>query len=376
MDPIGREHTILIVSDDLHVIKGLSRTLSPLAKCNVLRIGEENQNEHFTKPFIAIIDARKNSSFEIAQNESKNLSADKKIFLVCEKQFASVQNFSLAKNCIPFPCDSAVLKKFIEKRFYEEVAQENFLDKESALKLRGFETLLGSSNLIMKIKEKLFLASQVNVPVLLLGESGTGKTFAAKLIHENSSRAKNRFVTIDLPSVVEGLAESDLFGTVAGAYTGAVKRRGKIASADGGTLFLDEIGEASVHLQTKFLRVLETGNYARVGSDIEHHVDVRIISATNENLFDAISMKKFRQDLYFRITDYIITMPPLRAYKSDVPHMVSFFLAGSGKELSALALEKIMDYDWPGNIRQLKSCIRRAIFLSSRKIISDDAIEL
>ena len=368
------EHSILIVSDDIQVTNGLTRALSSFATCSALRSNEKIA--HFTKPAIAIIDVRKNSDFENLQKVNENFSASKNIFLVCEKNFSFTKNSSLTKNCVPFPCDFVVLKNFVKKKIHEKFFTEKISTQKSITHLRGFETLIGSSKILLGIKEKLFRASQNDIAVLLLGESGTGKTCAAKLIHENSWRAKKHFVTIDLPSIAEGLAESDLFGTVAGAYTGAVKRNGKIANADGGTLFLDEIGEASVQLQTKFLRVLETGIYTRVGSDIEHHVDARIISATNKNLLDAISAKCFRKDLYFRITDYTIEMPPLRSYMSDVPKMVSFFLAGTGKEISEFALEKIMSYDWPGNIRQLKSCLRHAVILTDDKIISDDAIDL
>jgi DNA-binding NtrC family response regulator len=224
--------------------------------------------------------------------------------------------------------------------------------------------LLGNSVAIGKVSKRIALYAVHDAPVLILGESGTGKELAAVAIHKASKRHLNRFLPVDCAAIPETLVESILFGTVKGAFTGAVERKGVFENARGGTVFLDEIGELSLSIQAKFLRTLETGSGARLGSVDQVEYDVRILAATNAPFFgDEI---RFRPELVHRIDTLILEMPPLRDHKEDIALLIESFLTefSPGKRLSEEAHEKITVWDWPGNVRELKNVIRRAIVLS------------
>ena len=283
------------------------------------------------------------------------------------------------KTCIPFPCDLDLLRDVVERhiaapdvidRIFKKPSRTPFSDVD----ISGFEKFIGSSKIIIDVKRRLAEAAQREISVLLLGESGTGKTFAAKLLHDNSPRKGKTFVSVEMSSIAEGLAESELFGTVPGAYTGAVKRSGRFAKANGGTLFLDEIGDVPLFLQAKLLRILETGNYCSVGSDVERHVDIRLVCATNADLQRMIQTGKFRIDLYYRIAGYTITLPPLRQHLEDIDEIAASCFAGRDIVLSDAAREKLMCYDWPGNMRQLVNCLQRALLFAKRETIYPDDI--
>ena len=283
------------------------------------------------------------------------------------------------KTCIPFPCDLDLLRDVVERhiaapdvidRIFKKPSRTPFSDVD----ISGFEKFIGSSKIIIDVKRRLAEAAQREISVLLLGESGTGKTFAAKLLHDNSPRKGKTFVSVEMSSIAEGLAESELFGTVPGAYTGAVKRSGRFAKANGGTLFLDEIGDVPLFLQAKLLRILETGNYCSVGSDVERHVDIRLVCATNADLQRMIQTGKFRIDLYYRIAGYTITLPPLRQHLEDIDEIAASCFAGRDIVLSDAAREKLMCYDWPGNMRQLVNCLQCALLFAKRETIYPDDI--
>ena len=202
-------------------------------------------------------------------------------------------------------------------------------------------------------------------PVLIQGETGTGKELIARAIHENSPRKSKRFISVNCGAIAKELIESELFGHEKGAFTGAVtSREGLFELANGGTLFLDEIGELPMDLQPKLLRVLESGELRRVGSSKNTMVDVRIIAATHRNLAQEIHNQKFREDLYYRIYVLPITLPPLRDRKGDIEFLVDHFLK-SAKIMNSSALTKLMDHDWPGNIRELKNVVERALVISN-----------
>ncbi|MDR9860324.1 sigma 54-interacting transcriptional regulator [Treponema socranskii] len=283
------------------------------------------------------------------------------------------------KRCIPFPCDLDLLREVVERQAAASSDVDRIFKKAERgfvrdVDISGFEKFAGSSKIIIDVKRRLAEAAQREISVLLLGESGTGKTFAAKLLHDNSPRKGKTFVSVEMSSIAEGLAESELFGTVPGAYTGAVKRSGRLAKADGGTLFLDEIGDVPLFLQAKLLRILETGNYCSVGSDIERHVDVRLVCATNADLQRMMQTGKFRIDLYYRIAGYTITLPPLRQHLEDIDEIAVAFFAGRDIALSEAAREKLMSYDWPGNVRQLVNCLQRALLFAKGETIYPEDI--
>ena len=283
------------------------------------------------------------------------------------------------KYCIPFPCDLDLLRRLVAQRIsllnnIKLLPDRKKIQGVSNKDVAGFEKLVGKSNEIVSVKQQLKVVSSKDLTILLLGESGTGKSLAAELIHKNSYRQNNNYVQVNMACIPDGLAETELFGSVPGAYTGAVKRSGRFAKANGGTLFMDEIAETSINLQSKLLSIIETGSFCSIGADIEHHIDVRFICATNADLQFLSKKGKFREDLYYRIADYTIVFPPLRDRKCDIKEISERILKGTSKYLSVNALEKLMQYDWPGNVRQLISCLRRACLLAESQIIQPENI--
>jgi len=221
--------------------------------------------------------------------------------------------------------------------------------------------------------------------VLIRGESGTGKELAAHAIHLNSARSEKPFLAINGATLSESLLESELFGHEKGAFTGAIaQKRGKLEQADGGTLFLDEVGELTPLIQAKLLRVLQQREFERVGGARPIKVDVRIVTATNKNLEEAVAKGEFRQDLYYRLNVLSVTMPPLRERKDDIQLLASYFASVFSKKckrringISSEARTFLRAYDWPGNVRELENAIERAVVLGSTEmILPDDLPEL
>ncbi len=235
-----------------------------------------------------------------------------------------------------------------------------------------------------KMRDLIDIALQVaqsDISVLLYGESGVGKEVFAKVIHKASKRADKPLVSINCGAIPEGILESELFGHKKGSFTGAVdNRKGYFEIADGGTLFLDEIGEMPLTTQVKLLRVLETQEIMPVGSETVKKVDVRIIAASNRDLQKEVDAKRFRQDLYFRLKAVTLVIPPLRERKEDIPELVEYFLKQYSEknniplpELTRDAMELLMDYPWPGNIRELKNTLESAVALSKDGILDSEA---
>jgi transcriptional regulator with PAS, ATPase and Fis domain len=242
----------------------------------------------------------------------------------------------------------------------------------------NFECIIGKSS---KLLEALELASEAictDITLLLLGESGTGKELLARDIHCNSHRAEGRFVAINCAAFPENLLESELFGYEKGAFTGAeTTKPGRFELAKGGTLFLDEIGDMSLHVQAKFLRVLQQKEFMRLGGTVSLKTDVRIISATNKDLSRMVAQGRFREDLLYRINAYPITLPPLRERKEDIPMLVLHFIqkcnAEVGKHIKGIsqnAMKCLVGYNWLGNVRELQNVIERAVILSKHKLIN------
>lgn len=225
----------------------------------------------------------------------------------------------------------------------------------------------------------LTLATQVaaaDVPVLITGPNGSGKDVVARIVQANSSRSEEPFVTINVGALPESLMEAELFGAEAGAYTGANRQReGRFEAADGGTLFLDEIGNLSPEGQMKLLRILQTGEYERLGSSKTRRVNVRIISATNADLPALIRDGQFREDLYYRLNLIEIHVPALAERKQDILPLAQHFLAGNGS-LSSEAEEALMRYQWPGNVRELRNLLQRASLLAGGKKITAEILGL
>jgi NtrC-family two-component system response regulator AlgB len=238
---------------------------------------------------------------------------------------------------------------------------------------------------MQKALEIAFKAAASEATILILGESGTGKSVLARAMHERSHRRSNPFVTVSCPSLSRELLESDLFGHVKGAFTGAsTETFGKVSAAGGGTLFLDEIGDLPLEIQAKLLRLLQEREYERIGETISRRADVRVIAATNRNLEHAVADGKFREDLYYRLNVISLRLPPLRDRIIDLPQLalqhLRFFAGRAGKEISEFTpeeLELMRSYSWPGNLRELRNVIERAVILGGeRQIVADDLREM
>jgi len=237
----------------------------------------------------------------------------------------------------------------------------------------GFEGLVGHSAAVLRILDSVRRIAPTDLPVLLLGESGTGKDLLANAIHANSRRAERRFVAINCAGLSETLLEDELFGHVKGAYTGAAgDRPGRFEYADGGTLFLDEVGDMPLAMQAKLLRVLENGEVVRVGSNDPIRVNVRVLSATNTNLARRVEQKEFREDLYFRIKGATVEIPPLRERREDIPLLIEHFIrktnAAHGTKVKGITPEArrvLTAHAWPGNVRELRNVVENMVVLAA-----------
>jgi DNA-binding NtrC family response regulator len=257
-----------------------------------------------------------------------------------------------------------------------ELQQENRLLREQLRTRPGFGGLIGVSMKMQRVYKMIEKVSQHEYPVLVLGESGTGKELVARSIHFMGPRKDRPFAPVDCSALVPTLIESELFGYVKGAFTGAMQaKQGLLEAAQGGTLFLDEIGDMPVDLQAKLLRALQEREVKPVGSTERRHINVRIIAATNRDLEAAIRTGAFRQDLFFRLNVVQIKLPPLRDRKSDIPILVTAFLEkfsdpqGPVRTISEDAMRQLIAYDWPGNVRELENAIERAVALGSGPIL-------
>jgi transcriptional regulator with GAF, ATPase, and Fis domain len=244
----------------------------------------------------------------------------------------------------------------------------------------NFGRIIGESAALKQMLVRLEAVAQTSASVLILGESGVGKELVAHVIHARSPRSQGPLVKVNCASIPHELFESEFFGHVKGAFTGAHRDRvGRFQLADGGTIFLDEVGEIPLDLQSKLLRVLQESEYERVGDDRTHTVDVRVVAATNRDLEQAVADGRFREDLFYRLSVFPIEVPPLRARGDDVLQIASHFLERTCQEFGhrPLTFSKqqaalLKRYDWPGNVRELKNVIERAVILSRGKVLRLD----
>jgi transcriptional regulator with PAS, ATPase and Fis domain len=247
----------------------------------------------------------------------------------------------------------------------------------------SFAGIISQDDRMLELFETIKEIADVNIPVLIQGESGTGKELVASAIHNEGQRSSEPFVPVNCGALPEGLLESELFGHVKGAFTGAVKdKKGRFELADGGTLFLDEIGDMPKSVQVKLLRVLQEGTFERVGGERTLSADVRLISAANRDLKKEVSNGNFRDDLYYRVNVVPVFLPPLRERKQDIPLLAEHFLRTAGDEgqqnggISRDAMATMIDYHWPGNIRELQSAIRFALVKSRGGMIRPEHLPL
>jgi DNA-binding NtrC family response regulator len=276
----------------------------------------------------------------------------------------------------PFKLDEIKLtiRRALEQK---RLTEENQLYRQELISKYKLENIVGRTPAMLQVYKTIARVADSRSTVLLVGESGTGKELVARAIHFNSPRAAKPFVAVDCGSLAETLLESELFGHVRGAFTGAVaSKKGLFEEADGGTCFLDEVGDIGLTMQAKLLRVLQEHEIKRVGGTETLKVDVRIVAATNKNLEELVEERKFREDLFYRLNVVAIHLPPLRERAEDIPLLANHFLRKYAEEnkksisqISPEALELFSTYRWPGNVRELENVIERSVTLSQHSVI-------
>ena len=368
---------ILLVDDDVNLSKVLAHQLKKQhAQVYVANSGKEGLQlfrENEVDVVLTDIQMPDLSGLEVLHEIRKT---DKQVVVIMITAYGSIEG---ALEACRLGADDYITKPFgqeqltflIEKNVrLRRLQQENVELRHQLVERYSFSNLVAESS---AMKEVLRVAMQVahsDATVLIQGESGTGKEIIAKAIHLNSPRKDKPFVVVNCPSIPENLLESELFGHVRGAFTGAVKDRvGKFQLANGGTLFLDEIGDLRLELQAKLLRVLQEREIERVGDSRPIPVDVRIIAATNRDLLELVREGRFREDLYYRLSVVPITLPPLRERKEEIPYLVDFFLRRFAPdrrfEIDPEFIRLLENYPWPGNVRELENVIERAVVLST-----------
>ena len=277
--------------------------------------------------------------------------------------------------------DAALRASLTEvERLNHRLADENVCLKEDIKTFHDFDEIVGESWVMRDALERIAQIAPLNCPVLLLGETGTGKELFARAVHERSGRRSRALVRVNCAALPPSLIESELFGHEKGAFTGAVSlRQGRFELADGGTIFLDEIGDLPLELEGKLLRVLQEGEFERVGSSRTRRVDVRVIAATHRDLEAAVAERLFRADLYYRLSVFPINVPPLRERREDIPSLVWFFIHNHqrefGRRITTIprdVMDALEQHDWPGNVRELENVIDRALIRSKGEALRLD----
>jgi DNA-binding NtrC family response regulator len=274
----------------------------------------------------------------------------------------------------------ATFEPLIQKSLEHRRLRSSNLQLLRQLEVRyGFENIVGESESLRQVIDIVRRVADTDATILIRGESGVGKELFARAIHYNSTRSERSFVAVNCGAIPEELLESELFGHVRGAFTGAIRDRiGRFRAADSGTLFLDEIGDMSTPLQTRLLRVLQEREFEPVGSSKSQRVDVRIVAATNQDLEKMLEEHRFREDLYYRLNVVPINVPPLRERREDIPLLVDHFLNIQRRQypdvqgMSSAAMKQLMEYSWPGNVRELQGLIERVVILKREGWIDMD----
>lgn len=384
---MSRPAKILIVDDEVNLLQSLSDVLkrkgySVATAQNGLKALEKLKERYFN---IAIVDYKmpRMGGMELLKIMRERYPQTAIVILTGYGTIKSAVD-AMKKGAYnylikPFSPDEIILiaNKIMEE---ENLREENrFLRQE--LEKKG--EIITENQEMCRLKELINQVARTRATVLITGETGTGKELVARAVYQNSPRRRNLFVKVNCAALAEGVLESELFGHERGAFTDAyIQKRGRFELADRGTLFLDEIGDIPLTTQVKLLRVLQEGEFERVGGEETIKVDVRIIAATNQNLPQAIKEKRFREDLFYRLNVVTLELPPLRERKEDIPLLVQYILKkyravnkrveGISKE----ALDCLISYLWPGNIRELENTIERAIILAKKPLIEKEDLLL
>ena len=383
--------TLLIVDDEPNIHYSFEKILPDDIRIVSAHSAEEGISKLRTEqPDVVVMDVRM-PGMDGLEALQKMRAVDGKVPVIMMTAFGTVNT---AITAMKFGAFEYLLKPFDVKKMRQviEKAVETSLRMRRVVQIPSDvaggdgdgDMIVGSSEAMQDVYKLIGQVAEQNVTVLIRGESGTGKELVARAIYHHSRRSEKPFLEVNCAALPESLLESELFGYEKGAFTGANERKiGKFEQVKGGTLFLDEIGEMSLMTQAKVLRVIQYGDFTRVGGNEIVRSDVRLIVATNRILEEAIKQGKFREDLYYRLNVITIAIPPLRERREDVSDLVQYFIKKYSKEanknirgIDKKALKELVEYPWPGNVRQLENCIRRAVVLSKGFTVSPEDLEL
>ncbi len=388
MDTVQHTAKILVVDDEPKVAAIMERMTRHLGYEPAVASGAEEALRRFAEePFdVVLTDVRLGTIDGLALLRSLR-ERDTSVPVVLVTGYASIPSAmeaiqSGAFDYISKPLTLEALQR-VMTRAVEQRALSRRAPERAAEEVVELPNIVGASAAMLEVFKTVARVAPRFSSVLLLGESGTGKELVAKSLHEQSPRAANRFVPVNVAAIAEGLLESELFGHVRGAFTGATgTRRGLFEEAHLGTLFLDEIGELPAALQVKLLRALQEHRIKPVGGNEEIEVDVRLIAATNRDLEKMIRAGKFREDLFYRLNVITISLPPLRERKEDIPSLVEHFRQKLEREsghvsprFAPAALARLAEYDWPGNVRELENVVARAVMMSPLDVIGSESLQ-
>lgn len=375
---------ILIIDDEKAIRKALTEILSAEGyKTEEAGDGEEGLKKFKEKSYdVVLCDIKmpKLDGIEFLQKANES-NADVPVIMISGHGNIETAVDAVKKGAFDYISKPPDLNRML-------ITIRNAMDRSSLVtetkvlkrKVNRVQEMIGESNPIKKIKETIEKVAPTDARILITGENGVGKELVARWVHEKSSRASGQLVEVNCAAIPSELIESELFGHEKGSFTSAIKQRiGKFEQANSGTLFLDEIGDMSLNAQAKVLRALQEGKITRVGADKDINVDVRVIAATNKDLLKEVEEKRFRLDLYHRLSVIIIHVPSLNERKDDIPLLVDRFLSDicneyvvAKKNIDDDALKLLEEYNWTGNIRELRNVVERLIILSGKTISTED----
>jgi nitrogen regulation protein NR(I) len=381
---------ILIVDDDADIRRAFRRNLERDGQ-QVVEAGDGHdaiRQVAVERPDLVVMDIRMGGTSGL-ETLRKLRELNPKLLIIMMTAYGTTQTAIEAMKHGAFdyvlkPLDVPKLKALIDSALKSARAMREVVSYQPLLATEDYaEGIVGKSDAMQQVFKLIGQVSMSEATVLITGESGTGKELVARAIYHHSKRAERSFMAINCAAIPENLLESELFGHEKGAFTGAADRRiGKFEQCDGGTIFLDEIGDMPLSTQTKILRVLQNGEFQRVGGNQTFHVDVRVFAATNKEPEQLVAEKKFREDLYYRLNVVRIHLPSLRERREDIPLLVDYFLqklAKSGqlpskdRKISPQAMLLLEKHDWPGNVRELENVIERAAVVAhSDALLTDD----
>ena len=383
---------ILLVDDEEHVRRPIAIQLSRIDNYNVVEANSGNKaikllKEKYFDLVITDLIMSQVDGIEVLKQSKKIRPATEVIVITGEGTIQTgVEAIKLgAYHFIEKPIKSEKFIILVEKTLEKSQASKEVKYLRGELKEKyKFENIIGNSEPMYKILKLVAQVAHTDSTILITGDSGTGKELVAKAIHNNSFRADKPILVVNISALPENLIDSELFGHIKGAFTGAIKdKKGIFEEADLGTIFLDEIGDAPPQTQIRLLRAIEHGEIKRVGDTRPINVDVRIIAATNQNIKELIKEGKFREDLYFRLNVIPIYIPPLREKKEDIPILVNHFIQKYARDnntkiktISPSALSLFLDYNWEGNVRELENIVERTMVLCTKNNIETDDLAL